>query len=35
MKELVDEYYIELEKMTASSAQFETKERLADDDLDE
>ena len=35
MKEFVDEYFIELEKMTASSAQFEAKERMADDDLDE
>ena len=35
MKEFVDEYYIELEKTTASSAQFEAKERMADDDLDE
>ena len=36
MKELVDEYHIELEMMTVSSAQFEAKERMADDDnLDE
>ena len=35
MKEFVDEYYIEVEKMTVSSAQFEAKEEMADDDLDE
>ena len=33
MKELVDKYYIEPEMMTVSSAQFEAKERMADDDL--
>ena len=35
MKEFVDECYIEPEKMTVSSAQFEVKERMAEDDLDE
>ena len=35
MKAFVDEYHVELEKMTVSSAQFEAKERMADDDLDE
>ena len=35
MKEFIDGYYIEQEKMTASFAQFEAKERMADDDLDE
>ena len=33
MKEFVDEYYIEPEKMTVPSAQFETKARMAEDDL--
>ena len=33
MKEFVEEYHIEEEKMTVSSAHFETKERMADDDL--
>ena len=35
MKEFVDESYVELEKMTVSSAQFKVKERMADDDFDE
>ena len=35
MKEMVDEYCIDLEKMTVPSAQFEAKEKMADDDLDE
>ena len=35
MKELVDECYIVVEKMAVSSAQYEVKERMAYDDLDE
>ena len=35
MKEFVDEYYVELEKITVSSAQFEATERMVNDDLDE
>ena len=35
MKEFVDLYYIELEEMTVSSAQFEAKERMADDGDDD
>ena len=35
MKEFVGEYYIEVEKMTLSSAQYEAKERMAYDYLDE
>ena len=35
MKEFVDEYYIEVEKMTVSSGQYEVRERMAYDDLDE
>ena len=35
MKEFVGEYYIEVEKMTVSSAQYEATDRMAYDDLDE
>ena len=34
MKEFVEQYYIEPEKMIVSSAQSEAEERMADDDLD-
>ena len=35
MKELVEEYYTEPEKITVSSAQSEAKERKVDDNVDE
>ena len=35
MKDFVEEYYIEPDKMTVSAAQSEAEERVADDDLDE
>ena len=34
-REFVEEYYIQPEKMTVSSAQFEAEEGMANDDLDE
>ena len=35
MKDFVEEYYIEPDKMTVSAAQSEAEERVADDDLGE